>query len=74
MELSRALADDILSVLPFGGPYRPAHIIAQLVAPLREKEVRATIKDLVKRRHLDANWGGNGWPAYYGRPPFQRRF
>ena len=73
MELSQALADDILSVLPFGGPYRPAYRIAQLVAPLREKEVRATIRDLVKRRVLDVNRGGNVWPSYYGRGPFPRR-
>lgn len=74
MELSRALADDILSVLPLGGPYRPARDITKLVAPLREDEVRATIRDLVKRGHLDVNRGGGGWPAYYGRRPFPRRF
>ena len=73
MELSRALADDILSVLPHGGPYRPAHVIVKLVAPLREREVRATIRDLVKRRCLDVNPAGNIWPAYYGRPKFLRR-
>ena len=65
MDLSRALADDILSVLPFGGRYKPAHVIAKLVAPQREKEVRLVIRDLAKRRHLDVNRGGNGWPAYW---------
>ena len=74
MELSHALADDILKVLPFGGPYRPAYDITQLVAPLREQEIRATIRDLVKRRLLVVNRGGGGWPAYYGRMPFRRRF
>jgi hypothetical protein len=73
MELSHALADDILSVLPFGGPYRPAYDITQLVAPLREREVRATIRDLVKRRILEPNRGGNGRITSYGRRPFRRR-
>jgi hypothetical protein len=73
MDLSHALVDDILTVLPFGGPYRPAYDITQLVAPLREKEVRATIRGLVKRRILEMNRGGNGRPAYYGRKHFPRR-
>ena len=74
MELSHALAEDILTVLPFGGPYKPAHDIAQQVARLREKEVRASIRGLVRRGYLDVNRGGGGWPAYYGRKPFPRRF
>jgi hypothetical protein len=68
MELSHALADDILSVLPLDGCYRTAYDITMRVAPLRENEVRKTIKDLVKRRALIMNRGGNYWPAYYGRP------
>jgi hypothetical protein len=75
MQLSQALADDILSVLPFGGTsYMRAYDIAQLVAPLREKEVRSTIRDLVKRGDLLVNRGGGTWPYTYGHRPFARRF
>ena len=74
MQLLDALADDILNVLPFGGFYRRAYDIAQLVAPLREREVCSTIRDLVKRGHLRVNRAGGGWPATYGRRPFLRKF
>jgi hypothetical protein len=73
MELARALADDILAVLPFGGPYLSVYDIINRVSPPREKEVRAVIRELVKKGHLDMSRGGNGRPAYYGRKPLTRR-
>ena len=74
MDLARALADDVLAVLPSGGsrPYVSVYDIIKRVAPLREKEVRSAIRELLKQGHLDVNRGGNRWPAYYARKPLRR--
>jgi hypothetical protein len=75
MDLERALADDILAVLPQRSSARPfvsVYSIIDSVAPLRDKEVRAAIRGLVKRGFLDVNPGGHYWPAYYARKPIRR--
>lgn len=67
MTLNEALESDILVVLPFGGRFLSVVDVTKAVAPLRAREVRATLNALVKRRVLDSLHGGGGWPSIYGR-------
>jgi hypothetical protein len=71
--VNEALREDILTVLPFDGDFLSVTEVTKRVAPLREPEVRATLKALVKQRVLDLNRGGGGWPYLYGRRAFTRR-
>lgn len=73
MTFESALQEDILSVLPFGGPFKSGYEVAKLVAPLREREVRTILYKLSKQGVLTLNRGGGGWAWYYGRLPLRRR-
>ena len=78
MDLQRAYTDDVLSILTPGGLAKSVYRIVEAVGPLREAEVRAVIRSLVKDGRLGVVRGGGGWPAYYYRPtpstPVWRRF
>ena len=73
MTFERALEEDILSILPYGGKLMSGTEIANRVAPQREREVRAMLYALAKRRVLTLLRGGGGWPWLYGRPAVERR-
>jgi hypothetical protein len=72
MDLKQALTADILSILPADGLCKSVIEITQSVAPLREKEVRAVIRDLVKRGLLDVVPAGNFHLALYRQKPAPR--
>lgn len=74
MTFESALEEDILAVLPFGGPFKSGYAVAELVAPQREREVRTMLHTLAKRGVLKLNrGGGGGWLWLYGRPTLRRR-
>ena len=72
MELRQALAEDILAVIPPEGLCKPAYQIVEEVAPLRDKEVRAVIRDLKCQGLLDVVPAGNIHVELYRRKPLRR--
>jgi hypothetical protein len=68
-----ALEEDIFAALPRGGPFLSGYEVAKRVAPQREREVRTLLYTLARRRVLDLNRGGGGWPWLYGRSALVRR-
>ena len=73
MTLDEAMERDILAVLPFGGKFLSIKDVTNRIAPRREPEVRKLLYALHKRRVLDLNRGGGGWPYLYGRRALLRR-
>jgi hypothetical protein len=72
MTLGEAMERDILAVLPFGGKFLSIEDVTKSVVPRREPEVRKLLYALYKRRVLDLNRGGGGWPYLYGRRALRR--
>lgn len=77
MTLEDALDYDILAALPsrelFWRTFLTKDEIVKKVAPLREREVEARLRLLVKKGVVELVRGGGGWPWRYGRARLNRR-